>query len=703
MGIKKSLSLVMLSSLLFGQLTAQAFTPHQVENETKILLYWGDIENTASTTSVTFNPEIAPSQHRILGISGFNFESNDSIQHRDSNETGKVEISSKIEGDIDGVLLLINNDETSLEVEFNNLPTQTININSLKTQDFKFTSGDYGVAAKYIGNKFLETPENPSTSGSFNDTPSTEWYFKYVQRIKDRKVDNQPIFEGYKNPDGSLTGVFSPAGDIKVGEMLKVVLRVSGYNETTSNLDASLTGSTHWSVGFLNKAIQLDLTMMQAVGIDPERVVSRGEFFQALVEAQGLSTNCETNGFSFVDLDENNPYTPYACVLVRDGVISGTDAGYLNLYDSINRAEVAKILNTALDIYADQPTSVINTIENLETSTGSTSGGTNNSGSNTGGTTNTDLSFVPTSTSSTLEIGYTSSFKIDFADSSKVRPNDVEFTLLQGNTIATDKLSTPSFAADNSSVSILGKTQWAPGTYTLTIKDTQLNEFKDFNFEILNCGEQANPCPSTGYFVRSSDIASNLVGYTFPIVIEFSDKENVRQGDLTLSLKQNGQDKTSTLAAPTFTSDNSQMNVRQKTQWSPGDYTLTVTDSALADSKEFDFKIMNCGEQDNECPFNPQSFINDSSLDNNQIGYESPARVTFNTPSNVRSENIQYKLSKNGQDETANLGSISYNASTGKSTIYYKFQWPSGTYTLTLTDTVLQEEVSYNFMVLDTP
>ncbi len=436
----RNLSLLTMITLLVGQLGASAFTPYQVENKAKVLLYWGDIqENITAGTNKDFDGTIQGKDGRVLALQSVAFESNDEINQKDSRATGQVEFESTIQAGVDGLLLLISENETELEITTNELGTQTIDISDLISNDFEFTSGDMGIAAQYLGKDFLNTPENPSTTGAFSDTPSSEWYFKYVQRIKDRQVQNQPIFEGYKTSSGQLTGRFGPADNITVGEMLKVVLRVSGLDENNSNLDASLTNSTHWSVGFQNTAINEGLTIMEAVGIDPDRPVSRGEFFQALSEAQGLMTaqnfntyDCSITDLDFEDLDSSNPYTEYACILVKDGVISGTDDGFLNLYSNINRAEVAKILNTALDIYVEQPNNIQDEIDNvidLDESNNSTSGGSNsgsNGGSNSGGSTTATISdaivqnSLPSQPDRYYEVRSTNSLTIDEVDNSLI-------------------------------------------------------------------------------------------------------------------------------------------------------------------------------------------------------------------------------------------------------------------------------------------
>jgi hypothetical protein len=688
----RNISFLTILTLLVAQIGASAFTPYQVENKSKVLLYWGDIAQNISTgSSTSFDGSIEGKEGRVLALQSIAFESSDEITHKDSRAKGQVEFKSNITAGVDGMLLLVSENESELEIELDTLGTHTINMRNLKSTDFTYNSGNFGLKARYLGKDFLSTPQSPGGTSSFSDVPTSEWFFKYTQRIKDRTVENQPIFEGYKTASGNLTGRFGPADDITLAEMLKVVLRVSGHNENTSNLDASLQGSTHWSVGFQNTAIDLDLTIMQAVGINPDRPVIRGEFFQALAEAQGLMSssnyNCNITDLDFEDLDSSNPYTKYACILVKDGIISGTDQGYLNLNNKINRAEVAKILNTALDTYVEQPTNVNNEIEvviDLE------------SNSNGGGT--TDTSFVLTSTLDNSEIGYTKQLKVNFTEPNKVRPSDIELKLYQDGNEVTSSINSQSYSNGTLSINLIN--QWPVGKYTIFVKDTDLDETKEHNFEVLNCGEQTNPCPATGHFLRDSELKDELIGYPEAAVVLVEPKDNYRKTDLDIMLEKDGQNITNTLSSTTYDESTGELNFRQTTQWNPGYYTLTLTDLALNDSKEFEFEVMNCGEQTDPCPATG-SFVKDSDLVATTIGYSKPLQIDFFSPEKVRESDLEYTLTFEGNDVSNDIGTTSY--SNGRLEIRRTAQWASGSYIINIKDAPLNETATFNFTVSNNP
>lgn len=710
MNSMKKLSLLTMLTLLVGQVGAAAFTPYQVENTSKVLVYWGD---TTDTIAVSNNPEnfdgsISGKEGRVLALQTVAFESSDKLVHRDSRATGKVEFESEINTGVDGILLLVSENESELTIETQSLGTQTISMADLKSNSItRATGGDFSLRAEYLGKDFLTTPENPSTSGSFNDTPEDQWYFKYVQRIKNRKVENQPIFEGYKTSSGALTGNFGPSDDITVGEMLKVVLRVSGLDEQNTNLDASLVNSTHWSVGFQNRAITEGLTIMEAVGINPNRTVSRGEFFQALSEAQKLRTatnfnsyNCNITDLDFKDLDSDNPYTQYACILVKDGIISGTDDGYLNLYDSINRAEVAKILNTALDVYVEQPSNVktaINNVMDLDDQSSSNNGGSGSNGSNTNVSDEMIQSALPSQADRYYEVKSTNSLTIDSVNNSLITLTWTSQGSNIANTVTGDTLL-DSITVNNGTILRIkaANLDWENVDYTLefeegaiTYSDGKVNAQSTIVF---------NPSIQTS-FLAGSNMADDEFGYTSLARVNIGNPDAYNENSLDVSLERGGTDVTNQINSLDFDSNSGVLSFRLNTQWAVGYYEVTLTDTDLNESVTLQFEVMNCGEQGFPCPATG-SFVPESTLGNTVIGYTRSQSVTFKDSSKVRESDIEIELFNDATDVSNDVVDTYSN---GVLSIRRTAQWASGSYSLTVRDTALNEEETFFFTVTDQP
>lgn len=722
MRFKKHISILTVLTLLVGQISASAFTPYDVKNEAKVLIYWGDVEENITTGNDTnFNGSITGKDGRVLSLQTIAFESSDEVTHKDSRATGSVEFNSNIEAGVDGLLLLISEDETELEVTTQELGTQTISISTLQSNDFSFDSGDLGLRAEYLGKDFMSTPENPSTVGKFDDTPTSEWYFKYVQRIKNREVDSQPIFEGYKTSSGQLTGQFGPGDNITVGEMLKVVLRVSGLNEKTTNLDASLVNSSHWSVGFQNRAIDEQLTIMQAVGIDPNRPVSRGEFFQALVEAQKMHSsnnyNCSITDLDFEDLNSSNPYTKYACILIKDGIISGTDDGFLNLFNNINRAEVAKILNTALDIYVDQPSAIQDAIKDLDESNNSS----NNNGGNNSGNTNTVTvseaileNSIPSLADRYYEVKSTNSLNIDTVDNTKITITN-ETSQGSGVEESSNGTNIDSVLVNNQTILRLKKLNldWINVDYTIvfeegafTYSDGSVNAESTltFNPNFKTTG------PELTWEISETDYNNNIMAVRVAVDDSAGDVDLSNDPKRAVSIQRPNNIGSvpfkSIEVLEVFGDDNDIVifldtdNVFSEA-YAGGVYEISIDglqyQSGLSIPTFEDTFTIN------------SKFVTEGTVVSSTLTTDStPFRITFpNQSSAVRLNDLELTLElveavQGGgvdyTDQTSQLATPSINSS-GQFSILKQFQWSDGNYILTIKDTLFDETESFNFTV----
>jgi hypothetical protein len=725
MSKNRKISFLVLLTLLSGQIGASAFTPYQVENRAKVLLYWGDVEENITTgNDKDFSGSITGKDGRVLALQNIALESSDEVTHKDSRSTGSVEFTSNIEAGIDGLLLLINENETELVVETQELGSQAISMSALQSNDFSFDSGDLGLRAMYLGKDFMSTPENPSSNGKFEDTPTSQWYFKYVQRIKDRKVEKQSIFEGYKTSSGQLTGQFGPGDNITVGEMLKVVLRVSGLNEKTTNLDASLANSTHWSVGFQNRAIDEQLTIMEAVGIDPNRTVSRGEFFQALVEAQGMYSsnnyNCSITDLDFEDLDSSNPYTKYACILIKDGVISGTDDGFLNLFSDINRAEVAKILNTALDIYVEQPRSVqdeINDVENLDESNNSS----NNSGGNNSGNSNSPTvseaiieQSVPSLANRHYEVKSTNGLSIDNVDNAKITITN-ETSQGSGVEETSNGTTIDSVTVNNKTILRVKKLNqdWINVDYTILFEEgaityadgtTNIESTLTFNPNFTVTG------PALTWEISEIEYNNNIMAVRLAVDDSAGDLDLTNEPKTAVNIGR----KDSVGSVPfksievleVFGNDNDIIIFLDTDNTFSEAYAGGVYE-IIVDGLQYESGLSIPSFEDT---FTINSkFVNEGTAISSTLTNDStPYRINFpNQSSAVRFNDLELTLERveavqGGSvdyiDQTNDLATPTINAS-GQFSILKQFQWSDGNYILTIKDTLFDETEAYNFTV----
>lgn len=360
----------------------KSFIKHKVKNNTQLLIYWGDVENNLTieeASSIEVEVKVSSEKGRLLALKGIKNERNDSLaSDRLSNE---LNFESTIKGGIDGAIIVVNDNATELQINLPQLSEETITISKedLTTSEFKSLSQDenFGLVVKQLENRKAISlrDEDFINKQSFKDTKNSDWFHKYVENVSEKRIKGKAIFQGYKNSNGDFTGQFGPADNLRLGELIKVALTTGGHEESNENLNSKLKELDHWSVPYLNTGLNLELSVLTESEIEPNRFVTRGEFFLTILEATGVvqpgqiesyEVQCDYDDLNFNDLNRAEKLTIAACLLVQDGVISGTDDGFLNLDKNINRAEVAKIVIETLSKYIETSESIENELETIE-------------------------------------------------------------------------------------------------------------------------------------------------------------------------------------------------------------------------------------------------------------------------------------------------------------------------------------------------
>lgn len=107
------------------------------------------------------------------------------------------------------------------------------------------------------------TSDDTSGAPAFKDVLKGAWYEEFVQLAAKNKV-----FEGYKNPDGSLTGEFKPENKVTRAEAIKVLLSAANvpakqdpaekFTDVPANtwFTAYVTTAFNWNIvdGYRNAA-----------------------------------------------------------------------------------------------------------------------------------------------------------------------------------------------------------------------------------------------------------------------------------------------------------------------------------------------------------------------------------------------------------------------------------------------------------------
>ena len=163
-----------------------------------------------------------------------------------------------------------------------------------------------------------------------NYDEARDWYSRYVVEgaLKGR-------WEGFKNENGELMYEFGPSEITLRAEAIKMVLSAFGYAESGSG--------QNWWDGWANRARELGASL---VNEDLTRPVSRGEMMRLIYEVGHFVEPTEFNG-DFPDVGINDDWK--AAEAMSDATIFTGDGltGNARLYDTLNRAESAAVINRA--------------------------------------------------------------------------------------------------------------------------------------------------------------------------------------------------------------------------------------------------------------------------------------------------------------------------------------------------------------------
>ena len=161
---------------------------------------------------------------------------------------------------------------------------------------------------------------------SFNDVPSTAWYYNDVTTLAKANIVN-----------GRNDGLFHPNDAVNYGEGLKLILLAAGYP-----LQQELSGS-NWAQNYLNLAISNGLLPGTAASYSLSAPMNRTTI--ATVAAKALKLSPVTN--------EASPYADavdaegYVLALTKAGIVQGDASSGKQLWngsDNLTRAQISRIV-----------------------------------------------------------------------------------------------------------------------------------------------------------------------------------------------------------------------------------------------------------------------------------------------------------------------------------------------------------------------
>lgn len=188
---------------------------------------------------------------------------------------------------------------------------------------------------------------------AFADVPVREWFAPYVRSIAERG-----IISGYRSADGIPLGSFGPADSVTLEQVAKVALYAAGADVSSCETEIPNPSATAWAVLFVTCAQQSQWSAYSDSTVDVTRPATRAEVVATVLQAFAVQTG-NIGGETFTDVGSSTLYAAAIERAAKDGIVNGyADAaghptGAFGPDDAVNRAEFAKIVTLALEVYGE--------------------------------------------------------------------------------------------------------------------------------------------------------------------------------------------------------------------------------------------------------------------------------------------------------------------------------------------------------------
>ena len=184
------------------------------------------------------------------------------------------------------------------------------------------------------------------------DVPQEQWFARYVEDMAQRR-----IITGYADTAGNPLGIFGPADEVTVEQLAKVAVQAAGIDQSACPaVPMNSAAADRWSAPFFACAEQRGWQVFSDGSVDPARAALRFEVVTTVLEAFDRDLVPAT-GAVFRDVSNTMPARYAIETAASDGIVSGyTDdqgelTGYFGPFDTVNRAETAKIVSLAIATY----------------------------------------------------------------------------------------------------------------------------------------------------------------------------------------------------------------------------------------------------------------------------------------------------------------------------------------------------------------
>ena len=197
-------------------------------------------------------------------------------------------------------------------------------------------------------NKELEfvTVTVEGKSMTFEDVRTQDWFASHVYTVA-----KAAIVSGYKDRSGNPNGQFGPGDNVTIAQLSKIAHKVAGIDESKVRVPVTnKRARNQWFEQYFASAEQQWWEVWRDRRVDPARPAKRGEVIATILRALDVRT-VWAEGKTFGDVLPTHKYANAIETAAADGLIDA--GGNFRPEDPINRAEIAKIISNAIELYIE--------------------------------------------------------------------------------------------------------------------------------------------------------------------------------------------------------------------------------------------------------------------------------------------------------------------------------------------------------------
>lgn len=191
------------------------------------------------------------------------------------------------------------------------------------------------------------------------DVKQDDWFAQYVFAMA-----RLGIINGYKDSAGSPTGMFGPGDAVTIAQLSKIVHSFMGIEPRKFAPELLMHKSAvgTWFQDYMGSAEEHDWRIFLDPNLDVNRPATRGEILVTFLQVLDIPLQWP-KGDVFKDVTRRTPYASAIETAASIGIVegktdsSGKKTGFFGPMESVNRAELSKMLSALKEKYSAEGSS----------------------------------------------------------------------------------------------------------------------------------------------------------------------------------------------------------------------------------------------------------------------------------------------------------------------------------------------------------